>query len=267
VQVISSGHIELFYTDTGSGTPLILLSGLGADSESWLPVEQQLPDRYRIIRMDNRGIGKTQTAPDQPVTIEAMSRDVAALMQHLHIDRAAIAGHSMGSSIALYLASNRPELVNNLILVNTFITLRPVALHAYRTNADLWEQGFSPVDLFRIIMPWLFSDAFFADSQLVNATLKFVRQSPPAQTAADFKRQLLALENFDAHPLLPGIHTPTLIISGDRDILTPADEAAQMASLIPNAKHATIRAAHGAILEQPQPIARLLHDFIMNSDI
>jgi pimeloyl-ACP methyl ester carboxylesterase len=121
---LSTG-IEMAYTSVGpsDGPVLLLLHGLTNDADSWAEVVADLTERMpglRIVAVDLRGHGQS-SRPSDPATfsIPSMAQDVVAFLDALGIDRASIAGHSMGSLIAQDVALSHPERVDRLVLVSS----------------------------------------------------------------------------------------------------------------------------------------------------
>ena len=109
--------IEFPYDVSGSGDPVLLIS-TGPIADSFLPLvsEQALADRYRLIRYHQRRMPAGTNGP-APVSFAQHAADAAALLGHLGIRRAHVAGHSTGAAIALQLAVDRPEIVRTLVLL------------------------------------------------------------------------------------------------------------------------------------------------------
>lgn len=107
---------EIAYEVTGSGQPLVLLHGGAMDRAMWEPLMPQLTRRYRVIRWDARGHGRS-TAPAQPAADTA--DDLRLMLDSLGIERATIAGFSMGSGTAAHFTVRHPRRVAQLILIST----------------------------------------------------------------------------------------------------------------------------------------------------
>ncbi|HUG26150.1 alpha/beta fold hydrolase [Piscinibacter sp.] len=109
--------IELQYDITGSGEPVLLIS-TGPIADSFLPLmsETALRDHYRLIRYRQRRVAAGSRDP-APVSFAQHAADAAALLDHLGVRRAHVAGHSTGAAIALQLAVDRPESVGSLALL------------------------------------------------------------------------------------------------------------------------------------------------------
>src|SRR5919197_4467347 len=100
---IAANGIELYYTEAGSGEPLVLVMGFGGDHLAWGFQLAAFSAHYRVVVFDNRGSGRS-SAPDIPYTTPMMADDTVALLDHLGIDRAHVLGVSLGGMIAQQIA-------------------------------------------------------------------------------------------------------------------------------------------------------------------
>jgi 3-oxoadipate enol-lactonase len=126
VNIANVNGVELKYEVSGSGEPVLLISALLPGTFRPFMAAGPLQGRYRLIHYDKRGWGgSTHTAP--PVTIADHAADAAALLERLGIERAHVAGHSSGGSIALQLACDRPDLVHSLALLEPSLFTVPSA--------------------------------------------------------------------------------------------------------------------------------------------
>jgi len=108
--------VELEYEVIGAGEPVLLISPVLADGFLPLLSEPALADRYQLIPYHKRGwVGSTHTPP--PVSIADHAADAAALLDHLGVRHAHIAGHSSGAAVAVQLALDHPEYVHTLMLL------------------------------------------------------------------------------------------------------------------------------------------------------
>ncbi|HVN17023.1 MAG TPA: alpha/beta hydrolase, partial [Anaerolineales bacterium] len=115
---ITSNGIGLYYEIHGSGRPLVLISGLGYSLWQWHRMVPLLAKHFQVITFDNRGVGQSDK-PAGPYSAQMLAADVVGLLDALHIEKAIIAGHSMGGFIAQALALGFPERVEKLILCST----------------------------------------------------------------------------------------------------------------------------------------------------
>ena len=112
---------QTLFSDLGSGSPVILVHALGLNSSMWTLQVPVLGQRYRIVRYDVRGHGRTPYH-GEPISIESLANDLLDLMDHLQIEEAAVVGLSMGGMIAQAFASVNPGRVAALALVSTMST-------------------------------------------------------------------------------------------------------------------------------------------------
>jgi pimeloyl-ACP methyl ester carboxylesterase len=138
MQKATLNGVELEYEVTGSGEPLLLISPVLTDGFLPFLSEPALADRYRLIRYHKRGwAGSTHTPP--PVDIADHVVDAAALLEHLDLPRAHIAGHSSGGAIALQMALDRPEIVQTLVLLEPSLLTLPGAAAFFQKAGPAFE--------------------------------------------------------------------------------------------------------------------------------
>jgi pimeloyl-ACP methyl ester carboxylesterase len=116
--VVRVHGIELAYQDFGTGSPLVLLHGGFGSVEMFGPNVGLIAAGHRVIGVDLQSHGRSPAA-DRPMRFETMADDIAALMAHLKLERAAIMGFSLGGAVALRIAIQHPQLVERLVLVST----------------------------------------------------------------------------------------------------------------------------------------------------
>jgi pimeloyl-ACP methyl ester carboxylesterase len=111
---------EMYYEISGEGTPLVMIMGLGANSEWWNEeIINRLNDSFKVMILDNRGTGRSDD-PGVEFSIKDLAEDVINLMDKVNIPKAHILGISMGGMIAQELALNFPEKVIKLVLCSTY---------------------------------------------------------------------------------------------------------------------------------------------------
>jgi pimeloyl-ACP methyl ester carboxylesterase len=131
---------RIYYEDTGgSGPPVIFSHGLFMDHEMFAPQVEALKGRYRVITWDERGHGGTAGADLAPFTYYDSADDLAALLKHLGIERAVLAGMSQGGFLSLRAALTHSEIVKALILIDTQAGQEdPAAMAGYAQLIDGW---------------------------------------------------------------------------------------------------------------------------------
>src|SRR3989304_1656344 len=124
MEKIKVNDVELAYTRRGKGTPLVLLHGYPLDHHLWEEDAPLLEDTFDLILPDLRGFGESTTV-GSPYTMDDYASDVAGLLDQLGIQKAAIAGHSMGGYVALAFARLYPERISGLGLVSSQVLADP----------------------------------------------------------------------------------------------------------------------------------------------
>jgi 3-oxoadipate enol-lactonase len=242
------------------GSPtVVLLHGLGVNNESWGMQAPVLAGAgFRVLIPDLRGFGRS-TYPGGRLSIRDMAGDVVSLLTSLEIPAATIAGISMGGTVALQLAIDRPDLVSRLILINTFARLRPMQLRTwlYFASRFFLAHIIGVRTQARTVAKHLFPRP--QDAALRELFVEQISQADPA----GYRAAMRALARFDVSRRLAEISVPTLVITGDQDTTVPREIQQALATHIPGACHEIISGAgHAATVEKPEQINRLLINFI-----
>src|SRR5688572_19778922 len=110
-------QVRTYYEEQGSGEPVVLIGGLSSTIETWGPLADLLAERYRVIRPDNRGSGRTRVEPDAgDRAMSAFAADIEHLLDALGLDRVHLVGASMGGMIVQQFAVTRPERLRSLTI-------------------------------------------------------------------------------------------------------------------------------------------------------
>jgi len=238
------------YRVTGSGPPLVLITGYGGTMESWDPrFVNALAKTHRVVIFDNAGIGRTRALP-APLTIDAMADQTSALIDALGLGRTDVLGWSMGGMIAEALAIRHPAQVRRLVLCATFpgtgTIVRPTqaAINAIKTGdeqqvlADLFPAGQTAAQ-----------NAFLA----AVSTYPSASGSSAATTAAQSSAIITWWDGTDpAGKRTADISAPTLVADGTVDRLDPVSNSHALAKLIAGAKLVLYPGAGHAFLFQDE---------------
>ena len=239
---------RLAFEVSGTGKPLLLLSGQGQDRHMWRLAAPLLARQFQVICMDYRGTG-TSDKPQQPAySTRGFAADAIAVLDALGIAKAAMYGISMGGRVCQWLGIDYPERISALVLGATTPGKHGVPRDA---EANAWLQT---GDIARIT-PLLYSAAFAATHP---------ECLEPAPTPA-FARRLhyLASEAHDTWELLPQITAPTLILHGDADRINPPENARLLATHIPHAHLHWIKdGRHGYVDEHLQAACDIVSAFL-----
>jgi pimeloyl-ACP methyl ester carboxylesterase len=233
-QHVRAGDLDIWTEQVGTGPDVLLIGGLGDTVESWQFQLDGLADRYRLTAFDNRGAGRT-ISPSGPVSAEQMADDAGALLRALEVPSAHVAGFSMGSAIAQELALWHPELVRSLVLTSTYA--RPDALWRSQLNFWRWLPEVAPSEraFFEAFFTWVYTPRAHADGSvghIVEEALAF----PHQQSVEAFQAQVDVLLGHDTADRLSEIAAPTLVLSGELDIILPPRVGRSVAAGIPSAR-------------------------------
>ena len=249
-EAINIGDIELWTERRGQGPDVLLIAGLGDPAEAWQPQLDGLSDRYLLTAFDNRGAGRTPL-PDARLSATTMADDAAALLRALEVPSAHVVGFSMGSAVAQELAIRHPELVRSVVLMSTYA--RPDAL--WRSQLVFWrwlpEVAPSERAFFEAFFTWVYTPRAHADGtvgRIVEEALAF----PHKQSVEAFQAQVDVCLTHDTADRLTKIAAPTLVLSGELDIILPPRIGRSVAAAIPNARFEVMSGeAHQPFQEVP----------------
>lgn len=253
------GDIEIGYEDAGSGLPVVFLHGFPHDRSLWAPQIGALVDRCRCIAPDLRGFGETSV--EGPYSMARYADDVVALLDMLQIERAVIAGLSMGGYIAFEFWRRHRSRVRGLILADTRAGTDTAEGRAKREAmiARVREEGVEAL----------------VDAQLTGMLGKTTREKHPVLvesvkrmlTRAPAEGVIGALEAMcsreDSTAMLAGIDVPTLIVVGEEDVITTPSEARAMHDAIRGSRLEILPGAgHLSNLERPASFNHVTSEFV-----
>lgn len=224
------------YKVAGSGPALIYLAGLDGTGQLFFKQASLLADTHCVVSFRSRD--------DDHFTYEDLSGDVASIIRDLGEEKATIVGESFGGTVALSFALAYPQMVDRLVVVNSFPRFRNrIQIRLGATLAARFP--------FRLLWPVRRSASalgLFIDGVKKEDRLRFW-QAIRSVSGGAYARRLRLIAAFDIEQRLAEIRVPTLFIAGDRDLLVPSvKEAYAMAARMPNATVKVIRGAGHACL-------------------
>lgn len=250
---------RLYYEDTGGRGPALVFShGLLMDQRMFTPQVEAFRDRYRCIRWDERGHGRTAD-PEHcgPFDYYDSADDLAALLDHLGVEQAVLVGMSQGGYLSLRCALIHPEVVRALVLIDTQAQLEDAALMPHhQALIDTWLQEGLDARMADSVEHTILGDGW------PGAALwrKHWQQITPINLAQSFAT--LALRD-DISPRLGEITVPALVIHGSADIAIVPERARAMAQALPHATWVEVPGAgHAANLTHPGPVNQAMEDFL-----
>jgi 3-oxoadipate enol-lactonase len=241
---------DLWYEESGSGRPVVLLHEGVVDSRIWAPLLPLVDDRLRTIRYDQRGYGRSPmwTGPYSPVD------DLVSVLDAAGVEQAALVGTSRGGRIAIQAALERPERVSALVPVVSGLAGRPLDIEVTPELEARWdaaeERGdtaeLAAIDL-EIWAPMGVDDELRA---MFVENVEASNADDPAEEAPSAGR-------------LHEIAAPTLVITAARDVPAITELGELLAREIPGARLAVIEEAdHMVQWRAPEELAQLVLDFL-----
>jgi pimeloyl-ACP methyl ester carboxylesterase len=196
--------IKLYFETNGAGRPLILLHGGLGSGEMFGPILPQLAERHKVIAVDLQGHGRTADI-DRPIDVRLMADDIAALIDHLGLDRPDVVGYSLGGGVALHTAAKYPAEVRRLVAASA--NIRPDAIYPEM----------------RVQQSQVGPDA----AEFMKETPMYQLYQRVAPRPQDFPRLLGKIgesmaKDFDYSEEVRSLKVPTLIVAADADMAPPS---------------------------------------------
>ncbi len=217
---------------------LVLIHGSGGNAQRWnYQVAHFTRKGFQVIAVDLPGHGRSPGPGRREIS--AYADDVEALLKDKRAERPVIVGHSMGGAIALTMALRNPQAYAGLVLVGTGARLRvlPAIFDAIRKNFDAATE---------LMAKNIYSST--ASAAQLRRAIKQLREVDPDVLYGDFE----ACDHFDVMGEVGRITTPTLVVVGGEDVMTPVKYAEYLRANMPNATMEIIdNAGHVVMIEQP----------------
>ena len=256
-----NGDVRIAYEERGDGPPLLLVHGLGYDHHGWGPLPALLVPDFRLVLVDNRGVGESD-APEGPYTIAGLAADAVAVLDAAGIDRAHVVGVSLGGFVAQELAIAHPERVDRLVLLST----SPGGPNQYPMPAETVEmfsayQRMEREAALRLAVKNSCGDRAVRERpDLVDEVYAYrLERAPPIEP---WRAQLLAGTGFDAFERIPAIAAPTLALTGGGDVVIDPRNSELLAERIPGARLEVVPdRGHLLYWEEPEIVASMIREF------
>jgi pimeloyl-ACP methyl ester carboxylesterase len=263
---VNTGAVETYYDRRGAGPEVLMIAGLGDPAEAWQFQLEGLSDGYTVTAFDNRGAGRVPVPDGEPLTLEALADDAAALLRALDVEAAHVMGFSMGSTIAQHLALRNPGLVRSLVLCSTWGR----SDNYFKAMADSWrwmiEGAPDERSFYESFFVWVYTARAHDDGtvdQIIEEAMAFQYQQPPEA----LQQQIDAFRDHDLMDRLGEISAPTLVVAGTEDLITPPRLGRKVAGAIPGARFELLEGeAHQPFQEVPDRFNALVDEFWRDVD-
>jgi 3-oxoadipate enol-lactonase len=259
-----NGTVRLAYEVRGTGDPLLMIHGLGYDRFGWGLLPDVLAEDFRVVLMDNRGVGESD-APEGPYSVQQLADDAIAVLDAEEIERTHLLGVSLGGYIAQELALARPERFDKLVLASTApggTRSHPMparGLEAFGRFPTLGrEEGL------RLMVENSLGDRAVRERpDLVDEVFAYRLSNAP--TLAGWQAQAYAGATFDAFDRIAGITLPTLILQGTGDNVVDPRNADLLSEAIPGARAELFPdRGHLLVWEEARAIAETVKEFLQS---
>jgi 3-oxoadipate enol-lactonase len=258
--------VTLAYRNTGHGTPILFIHGHPFNQSMWDPQVAALSNNHRLITFDLRGYGASEAPAAEATSLETMADDINALFDHLCVNKAVIAGLSMGGQIAMAFAEQYPQRLHGLVLAATFSQAdTPKAATNRRAMADRFLNEGSAIPGGEMLPKLLGHTSIKRNPAIAVDVFRMIAHTPPAGAAAALRGRSYRK---DYTPTLKDISVPTLVFVGTEDAYTSVETSTAMHLAIPNSRLEVIEGiGHMPNLEAPDRFNAVLSDFLSNLPI
>jgi len=280
-------HFESFRTKDGTvlaahhagkgDLPIVLANGLGGTFTAWHPLVDAFQDRVRFYSWDYRGLYRSEPPADrETLEVPAQADDLFDLMDHFGVEKAIVAGWSMGVQVALEAVRKHPERIIGLILMNgtygaPFDTafgslptrrLLPAVLQFGRAAGPLTQMVVHAVARSRYTVP-VATKLHLVDGHMEDGLFYGIAREFSHLDMDLYIETLIRLAHHDAGDVLADVEVPVLLISGDRDIMTPTAVTDRMVREMPQAELFVVpRGTHYCLIEYPEIVALRVEKFL-----
>lgn len=259
---VSVNGLQLYYEIEGDGEPVVLIPGFAAGRWIWFKQVGDLSRHFRVITFDPRGVSASDR-PEGSQTIGLLADDVAHLLQTIGIESAHVIGASFGGFVAQEFALKYPSMTRKLVLCCTsFGGPNHVAPAPETLTALASTKGLDNEERMRANLLLAFSPEYVrmrvADVEEVVG-LRAANEVPEHICLSQWQ----AAMSFDAESRVRQIDRPTLVLSGDRDVIVPVENSRNLAARIPGAKlNICAGGSHTFFIEQAAEFNSVVSEFL-----
>ena len=260
--ILGRAGVVIRFEAAGAGEPVTLLHGVGSNLESWDGVVPALAERFRVLRYDLRGHGQSGKPPG-PYALDDFVEDLRALLDDRGVAVTRLCGMSFGGLIGQAFTLRYPARVGRLALLATVAGRTPAERAAALARAATLASGGATGTVEAALERWYTPEFRAAHPEIVAQTRERVLGNDPAGYAAAYR----VFAEADLLEDLGGIRCPTLIATGEHDAGSTPEMARRMHERIAGSRLVILpRYRHGLLVEAAAEVARLLCDFLAETD-
>ncbi len=265
---IADGNIA--YLDNGeragvNAQTLVMIHGLGADKDTWLPVSRYLAPHFRLLIPDLAGHGGSVQNASLNFGFDAQTSRILEFLESLEVERAHVIGSSMGGAVAAHLARKRPETVMSLGLISSYgLRVRPSYVDELAER-----EGFNPMlEIFdRSDYKRMTSLAMFDPPFIPGFMLDVLVDDMMARRDINRKIHDHVAVDHDLASVLNEVRLPSLLIWGADDKVLHVENAAVFRAALQNCTSVILdETGHVPMVERPEITAQHIRSFVMHRD-
>lgn len=254
--------MKIAHETRGAGEPLVLVHGLAYDRAGWGRFPDLLAEHFRVVLVDNRGVGESD-APPGPYTVAEMAEDVVGVLDELGIERTNLFGVSLGGYIAQELTLTHPERVEKLVLCSTApggpkaVPMPQRTQEVFATYPTMEREA----GLRMFVENSLGERGVRERPELVDEIFQYRLGHAP--TVEVWVAQATAGATYDSYDRIGDIGVPTLVVHGGADVVVDPGNAALLGELIPGARVELVAdRGHLMVWEDSERIAEIVTEFL-----
>lgn len=265
-------NVEISYTDTGKGKPILLIHGFGASSYSWRYIVDNYREYYRIINIDLKGFGCSQKPKDNLYSIKDQSEIVSSLIEHLDLQSAIIIGHSFGGAVSLYTAieSKVKHRFSHLILLDSASYKQTFPYFISTLRIPIINKLSLSLLPAKLNTKEILKKGFYDDSKITETMIqeysKHLNKPGAHHALIETAKQIIPPDIDLITQKYKKITIPTLIIWGEQDEIVPLELGKRLNLDIPDSTLKIIsNCGHIPHEECPEKTLSVLDDFLQNA--
>lgn len=264
---IDSGDGEIAWTRQGEGQPLLLVNGYAATGADWDPAfVAGLAESFAVLCPDNRGMGGSDLG-EGPMTVARLVEDLVDLLDALEIERAMVAGWSMGGFVAQALATAHPNRVGGLVLMATAAAGPESVAADPAVTARLFDHSGTPREQASRLIGLLFPEAIAEEIDAEFGEVAAAARAALSPVALAAQEELIRRWHREPAGSSPAaIGAPTLVMAGAEDVVIPSENATILASAVAGARLELFPGAgHAFMAQEAQRASRSICAFLAAS--
>ena len=254
---------NIYYELVGDGKEVVaFLNGVAMQTSLWQTQVNSIKDDYQILLHDFRGQGQSSLEISN-YTFNQHADDFYELLNELEIDKVHIVGVSYGAEVAMQFALKYPSKISSLILGTAVSEVKPLL----EAMIDAWISAAKTYDgelFFKVMAPFVYSNSFYeSKGEWLKQRATIFGETVKKEWIDAFIELCNNFLTLDLTDKLHKIKIPSLVISGEKDILKPVSYGEIINQEIPNSEFEIVKdAGHGLFAEKPEEFNQLIVDFI-----